>query len=119
MLSVGTVGLSNVSKSALFNALAAAGAPVCNYPFTTVDSNVGTVVVPDPRLAALARTLQPGKTTPCAVRINDLDRSLFFLMVDAIAKNSNRCLNAGRNPDRRNPESAAVSADRCKGSAAP
>jgi hypothetical protein len=72
MLSVGIVGLPNVGKSTLFNALTAAGAEVSNYPFTTIDSNVGMVAVPDPRLETLARVLEPRDAQPAFVRFIDV-----------------------------------------------
>jgi GTP-binding protein YchF len=72
MLSVGIVGLPNVGKSTLFNALTAGGAEISNYPFTTIDPNVGVVPVPDPRLDALGRVLSPEKSTPATIRFIDI-----------------------------------------------
>ena len=72
MLSLGIVGLPNVGKSSLFNALTAAKAEAANYPFCTVDPNVGMVEVPDPRLAALARVVRPERTVPAVVQFVDI-----------------------------------------------
>lgn len=72
MLSVGIIGLPNVGKSTLFNALTEGRAEVSNYPFTTIDCNIGMVPVPDQRLDLLAQLLQPVKVTPCAVRFTDI-----------------------------------------------
>lgn len=68
----GIVGLPNVGKSTIFNALTAAGAEVANYPFCTIDPNIGIVVVPDPRLEALARILSPPKITATTMEFVDI-----------------------------------------------
>lgn len=72
MLSVGIIGLPNVGKSTLFNALTRGHANVSNYPFTTIDSNVGVVPVPDPRLERLAEILEPEEATPCFIELIDI-----------------------------------------------
>ena len=72
MLKLGIVGLPNVGKSSLFNALTAAGAAAENYPFCTVEPNVGMVEVPDPRLDRIAAIVQPKKTVSAAVQFVDI-----------------------------------------------
>jgi len=72
MLKLGIVGLPNVGKSTLFNALTAAHADAANYPFCTVEPNVGMVEVPDPRLTKLAQIVQPKKTVPAVVQFVDI-----------------------------------------------
>ncbi|HET6702373.1 MAG TPA: redox-regulated ATPase YchF [Gemmatimonadaceae bacterium] len=72
MLKLGIVGLPNVGKSTLFNALTAAAAPAENYPFCTVDPNVGIVEVPDPRLGKLSEIVKPNRTVPAVVQFVDI-----------------------------------------------
>ncbi len=68
----GIVGLPNVGKSTLFNALTQAGIQAENYPFCTIDPNVGIVGVPDPRLAELAAIAKPEKIIPATVEFVDI-----------------------------------------------
>jgi ribosome-binding ATPase len=68
----GIVGLPNVGKSTLFNALTKAGIAAANFPFCTIEPNVGVVPVPDPRLGALAQIVKPEKVVPTAVEFVDI-----------------------------------------------
>jgi ribosome-binding ATPase len=71
-LKCGIVGLPNVGKSTLFNALTKAGIAAENYPFCTIEPNVGIVEVPDPRLAAIAGIARPAKVLPATVEFVDI-----------------------------------------------
>ena len=71
-MKLGIVGLPNVGKSTLFNAITKAGAECANYPFCTIEPNVGMVAVPDERLAGLAKIYNPEKITPAVVEFVDI-----------------------------------------------
>lgn len=71
-MKLGIVGLPNVGKSTLFNAITNAGAESANYPFCTIDPNVGIVAVPDARLDWLSEFYKPKKTTPAVVEFVDI-----------------------------------------------
>ena len=71
-MKLGIVGLPNVGKSTLFNAITNAGAESANYPFCTIDPNVGTVAVPDERLDYLAELYSPKKYTPAIIEFVDI-----------------------------------------------
>lgn len=71
-MKLGIVGLPNVGKSTLFNAITNAGAESANYPFCTIEPNVGTVAVPDKRLDFLAAMYNPKKYTPAAIEFVDI-----------------------------------------------
>ena len=71
-LTAGIVGLPNVGKSTLFNAITKAGAEAANYPFATIDPNVGMVEVPDERLQKLTELITPKKTVPTTFEFTDI-----------------------------------------------
>lgn len=71
-MKLGIVGLPNVGKSTLFNAITSAGAEVANYPFCTIEPNVGVVAVPDRRLDVLAEMYNPEKVTPAIIEFVDI-----------------------------------------------
>ena len=71
-MKLGVVGLPNVGKSTLFNAITQAGAQAANYPFCTIEPNVGVVAVPDHRLDVLAEMYHPEKYTPATVEFVDI-----------------------------------------------
>ncbi len=71
-MKLGIVGLPNVGKSTLFNAITNAGAQSANYPFCTIEPNVGVVAVPDSRIDALAEMYNPAKITPAVIEFVDI-----------------------------------------------
>ena len=71
-MKLGIVGLPNVGKSTLFNSLTKAGAESANYPFCTIDPNVGVVAVPDERLKLLADLYDSQKVTPAVIEFVDI-----------------------------------------------
>ncbi len=71
-MEAGIVGLPNVGKSTLFNALTKAGALAANYPFATIEPNVGVVPIPDPRLEIIRKHIESQKILPAALRLVDI-----------------------------------------------
>ena len=71
-MKIGIVGLPNVGKSTLFNSITKAGAECANYPFCTIEPNVGVVAVPDKRLDKLAQMYDPDKYTPATIEFVDI-----------------------------------------------
>ena len=71
-MKLGVVGLPNVGKSTLFNAITQAGAQAAHYPFCTIEPNVGVVAVPDSRLDVLSEMYHPEKYTPTAIEFVDI-----------------------------------------------
>ena len=71
-MKLGIVGLPNVGKSTLLNAITDAGAQCANYPFCTIEPNIGVVAVPDKRLDKLAEMYDPDKYTPASIEFVDI-----------------------------------------------
>ena len=89
-MKLGIVGLPNVGKSTLFNSLTKAGALAANYPFATIDPNVGVVSVPDERLKKLADLYQSKKVTPAVIE---------FVDIAGLVKGASKGEGLGNNPD--------------------
>ena len=81
-MKLGIVGLPNVGKSTLFNSLTKAGAESANYPFCTIDPNVGIVPVPDERLDVLGKMYDSERVVPAVVEYHDiLDKSSLVVLM--------------------------------------
>ena len=83
-MKLGVVGLPNVGKSTLFNAITHAGAQAANFPFCTIEPNVGVVAVPDERLYELAKLYNSKKITPLtspAMSTNSIVAGVIFLLL--------------------------------------
>src|ERR1043166_5345749 len=98
MLRLGIVGLPNVGKSTLFNALTSAKAAVANYPYATIEPNSGIVPVADSRLDAIAELVKPKKTIPATVE---------FVDIAGLAQGASRGEGPGDQFPRSTPASAA------------
>ena len=83
-MKLGVVGLPNVGKSTLFNAITKAGAESANYPFCTIEPNVGTVAVPDERLDALVKLYEADRTVPAFVEFVDILSLKYVFTISAI-----------------------------------
>ena len=79
-MKLGIVGLPNVGKSTLFNSLTKAGAESANYPFCTIDPNVGIVSVPDGRIEKLGEMYHSKKVTPAVIEFVDICTLKYFLL---------------------------------------
>ena len=86
----GIVGLPNVGKSTLFNALTKAGIAAANFPFCTIEPNVGVVPVPDLRLNALSDIVNPQKVIPTAVEFVDIAGLVFAPWISGPARKDHK-----------------------------
>ena len=89
-MKLGIVGLPNVGKSTLFNSLTKAGALSANYPFATIDPNVGIVSVPDERIVKLGELYHTKKVTPATIEFVDIAGLVKFTeLYDSLIRNRN------------------------------
>ena len=91
-MKLGIVGLPNVGKSTLFNSLTKAGAESANYPFCTIDPNVGIVAVPDERLGMLAKLYDSVKITPAVIDFVDIAGDVYKRQDSACVRRSDGSL---------------------------
>ena len=101
-LQCGIVGLPNVGKSTLFNCLSSAKAQAANFPFCTIDPQVGIITVPDERLNKLAELVHPGRIVPATVEIVDI-AGLVKTRKSSIRNFSSRTLRPSRHVCPRSP----------------